>query len=58
MMEKEFLRWVLGSYTNCGPEGLMKRYPKTTQEMKECFTIDEVYNEYKKNGGEFPPPLI
>jgi len=47
MIEKEFLRWVLRNYTNCGHEELKKKYPGTTKEMNDCFTIDEIYEEYK-----------
>ena len=54
-MGKEFFIWVLRNYTNCGPEGLKHRYPKTTEEMNDCFTIDELLKVYNQKWWDNPP---
>lgn len=44
-----FGEWIPQSYEPCGKKGWKKRYPKTSEEMNECFTTEEIYKEFLKS---------
>lgn len=44
----EFAKWIPTMYEPCNQHEWKYRYPKTSEEMKKCFTSEEVYDEYKK----------
>jgi hypothetical protein len=41
-----FGEWIAQNYEPCGETNWKKRYPKTSEEMTECFTTEEIYFEY------------
>jgi hypothetical protein len=43
-----FGEWISQNYEPCGDSNWKKRYPKTSDEMKECFTTEEIYKEFLK----------
>ena len=45
---KDFTFWIPTVYEPCGPHDWKYRYPKNSEEMTKCFTVDEVYEDYKK----------
>ena len=45
---KDFIFWIPTVYEPCGQHDWKDRYPKTSEEMAMCFTVEQVYDEYKK----------
>ena len=43
-----FANWLNDSYEPCGKRQWKIRYPKNSQEMKECFTTEYLFDEYIK----------
>jgi len=44
-----FGEWISQNYEPCGNSNWKKRYPKTSDEMKEYFTTEEIYKEFLKS---------
>jgi hypothetical protein len=43
-----FANWLNDSYEPCGKRQWKIRYPKNSEEMKECFTTEYLFDEYIK----------
>ena len=44
----EFAKWIPTMCEPCGQHEWKYRYPKTSEEMTMCFTVEQVYEDYKK----------
>jgi hypothetical protein len=45
----DFANWLNDSYEPCGNRQWKRRYPKTSEEMKKCYSTDELYVLFSKN---------
>jgi hypothetical protein len=43
-----FGEWLAENYEPCSEKSWKKRFPKTSEEMKECFITEEIYKEFLK----------
>ena len=48
---KDFVYWIPTVYEPCGQHDWKYRYPKTTDEMTMCFTVEEVYMDFIQKRG-------
>ena len=44
----KFGEWAAQNYEPCGKKSWKKRFPKTSEEMFECFFTEEIYKEFLK----------
>jgi len=44
-----FGEWIAQNYEPCGEKSWKKRFPKTSEEMLECFFTEEIYKEFLKS---------
>jgi hypothetical protein len=43
-----FGEWIAQNYEPCGEKSWKKRFPKTSEEMLQCFFTEEIYKEFIK----------
>ena len=48
MISFNFANWLNDSYEPCRKRQWKIRYPKNSEEMKECFTTEYLFDEYIK----------